>query len=122
MGDNGRTTGAGSTASALAGDALGQHQGQELLPTALVLPVVWRHLATYGPPVDLRTALAAACACRASRAELQAMVTRGRLERPSQVRLTIHLSTTGAVTLPSAQRFVGSSAICHLAVPAMMES
>lgn len=89
LGDSGRTMGAGSTAFALAVDAQQEHQDQEPLPAAAVLPLVWRHLVAYGPPVDLRTALAAACTFRALRVEMRATVTRGKLERPSQVRVRL---------------------------------
>ncbi len=66
-----------------------------VLPAALS-PVLWRHLATSGPPVDLRTALAAACACRVFREVLQEVVIRGKLERPSQVRAGLSVvSATG---------------------------
>ncbi len=70
------------SAAATAATSVGNEPG--VLPAALS-PVLWRHLAINGPPLDLRTTLAAACACRAFRQVLQDVVTRGKLQRPSQV-------------------------------------
>ncbi len=82
---------AAAGASNLAPTATGSSNAPEPL-CAELWPVVWYHTYTSpasglgGSPLpDLRTALAATCVCRGWREELRAAVTKGRLERPSQV-------------------------------------